>query len=192
VQSVKIVVLEDTVLTVKNVKQVSIVHHRRTIPRPVLHAILEGINLTLDKQTVFHAHQESINTLKEKKHVWIVKLDVRPTLSATIKVNVCSVPLVKRLHELVVQSVRIVVLAGMAMSVSCAKRGSIVNLLWTILKPVLHAKLDDTNQTLGKQTAFHAHLVNTSIAKEKTHVWIVRLDVRPTLLRTMHQSVMHV
>ena len=158
----------------------------------MLNVILDDTNQTLGKQAAFHAHLVNTSIAKEKKHVWIVKLDVRPTLSATIKVNVCSVPLVKRLHELVVQSVRIVMLAGMAMSVSCAKRGSIVNLLWTILKPVLHAKLDDTNQTLGKQTAFHAHLVNTSIAKEKTHVWIVRLDVRPTLLRTMHQSVMHV
>jgi hypothetical protein len=154
--------------------------------------LLDFLYKILAKPTVFHVRQENVNTSKEKKHVWIVKLDVRPTLSATIKVNVCSVPLVNRLHELVVHSVKIVVLADMVIGVSCAKRGSIVNLLRTTPRPALNVVLVDTNRTMGKQAAFHAHLVNTSIAKEKTHVWIVRLDVRPTLLGTMHQSVVHV
>ena len=69
----------------------------------------------MDKQAAYHAHQENINTLKEKKHVQIVKLDVQRISQATIKANVCCVPLVKRLHALAVQSVKIVVLAGMMM-----------------------------------------------------------------------------
>jgi hypothetical protein len=69
VQSVKIVELEDTVTGVKNVKLVNTAPLRRTILRPVLHAELGGINLTLDKQAVFHAHLENTNMSKENIHV---------------------------------------------------------------------------------------------------------------------------
>ena len=66
VQSVRIVVLEDMVLIVKNVKLVSIEPLRLMILRPVPHAVLDGTNRTLDKQAAFHAHQENINMLKER------------------------------------------------------------------------------------------------------------------------------
>jgi len=85
------------------------------------------------QRIVFRVRQESINILKEKKHVRSVKLDVRPTLQATIKVNVCCVPLVKRLHDLVVQSVKIVVLASMVVVAKNANLVSIAHLRQTIL-----------------------------------------------------------
>jgi hypothetical protein len=66
---------------------------------------------------------------------------------------------------MVVQSVKIVVLGCMVMGVSCAKRGSIVFLLWTILRPVFHALLEDINQTLGKQTAYRVHQENINTLK---------------------------
>ena len=91
VQSVKIVELENTVTDVKNANLVNIAPLRRTILRPVLHAELGGINLTLDKQAVFHVHLENINTLKEKKNVSIVKLDVRRTLLGTMQQSVVHV-----------------------------------------------------------------------------------------------------
>ena len=69
VQSVKIVELEDTVTGVKNANLVNIAHLLRTIRRRVSHAALEDINQILAKQSVFHAHQESTSTMKQKKHV---------------------------------------------------------------------------------------------------------------------------
>ena len=80
VLSVKIVVPEDMVIAAKNVKLDSIAHPHQTMPRRVRYAVLGGINLTLDKQAAYHAHLESTNTLKEKKHVQIVRLDDRQTL----------------------------------------------------------------------------------------------------------------
>ena len=80
VQNVKIVVLEDMVIVAKNVKLDSIAHLRQTMPRRVRYAVLGGINLTLDKQAAFRAHQESINISKEQKHVLTAKLDDRQTL----------------------------------------------------------------------------------------------------------------
>jgi hypothetical protein len=69
VQSVKIAVPVDMAMVVKNVKLDSIVHLRQTIPRHVSIAVSEDINLTMGKQAVFHAHQESTSTLKERKGV---------------------------------------------------------------------------------------------------------------------------
>ena len=91
VQSVKIVELEDTVTGVKNANLVNIAPLRRTILRPVLHAELGGINLTLDKRAVYHAHLENISTLKEKTRVQIVRLDVRRTLLGTMQQSVVHV-----------------------------------------------------------------------------------------------------
>ena len=109
-----------------------------------------------------------------------------------IKVNVRCVPSVRRLHEMVAQSVKIVVLVDMVMVVKNVKLVNIAPLRRTILRPVLHAELGGINLTLDKRAVYHAHLENISTLKEKTRVQIVRLDVRRTLLRTMQQSVMHV
>jgi hypothetical protein len=103
-------VLAGSVIVAKNVNLVNIEPLHLMILRPVPHAVLDGTNRTLDKQAVVCAHQESINILKEKKHVWIVKLDGQRTFQATIKMNVCCVPLVKNLHELAALNVKIVVL----------------------------------------------------------------------------------
>jgi hypothetical protein len=65
----------------------------------------------LEQPTVCRARQENTNISKEQNHVWTVEWDVRPTLLATIKMNVCSVLLAKRRHEKVAQSVKIVALA---------------------------------------------------------------------------------
>ena len=120
-QSVKIVVLVDMVMVAKNAKLDSIVPLLWTFPRPVLCVALDGISPILGKQFVFRVRLANIKTLKEKRNVLIAKLDVRQTLLGTIKANVCCVPLVKRLHELVVQSVRIVVPVGMAMAAKNVK-----------------------------------------------------------------------
>jgi hypothetical protein len=100
--------------------------------------------------------------------------------------------LVKRLHELAVQSVKIVVLASMVMVAKNANQVSIAHLLRTILQPVPHVIAEDFNQTQANQAAFHAHQESTNISKEKKHVQIVKLDVQPILQGTMHQSVVHV
>jgi hypothetical protein len=71
--------------------------------------------------TVCPARQESINISNENKHVQSAKLGARPTLQAMIKVNVCCVQLAKRLHELAVQSVEIVVRASMVMAAKNVK-----------------------------------------------------------------------
>jgi hypothetical protein len=136
VQSVRIVVLADMVMVAKNVKLGSIEHLLLVIPRHVLHAVLDDTNPMLGKQAAFYVHQENTNISKEHKHVRTVKLDVRPTLLVTIKANVCCVPSVKRLHELAVQSVKIVVQASMVKGVKCAKLGSIERLLLKIQQRV--------------------------------------------------------
>jgi hypothetical protein len=108
----------------------------RTRRQIVWHVQLDLYRQKLVQRIVFRARQESINIRKEKKSVQIVKLDVQQTLLETIKAIVCCVPLVKRLHDLAVQSVKIVVLAGMVLIVKNVKPGSIVSLLWTIQQAV--------------------------------------------------------
>ena len=144
------------------------------------------------QRIVFRVRQESINILKEKKHVRSVKLDVRPTLQATIKTNVCCVLLVKRLQELAVQNVKIVVLEDMVMVASSAKLDNIAHPRQTMPRRVRYAILGGINLTLDKQAAFRAHLENTNISKEQKHVWTVKLDDRRTLLKTIRQSAMPV
>ena len=95
-----------------------------------------------------------------------------------IKVNVCCVPSVSRLHETVAQSVKIVVQEDMAMVAKNAKLASIVPLRQTILRHVLAAVLEGINLTMVKQAVFHVHLESTSTLKEKRHVQIVRWDVQ--------------
>ena len=141
---------------------------------------MEDINRTLDKQAVVCAHQESINILKEKKHVWIVKLDGQRTFQATIKMNVCCVLSVKRLHEMAVQIVKIVALEDMVMVAKNANLVNIVPLHWTILQHVSHAVSEDINPTLAKRIVFRVHQESINILKEKKNVWTVRSDVRRT------------
>ena len=130
--------------------------------------------------------------LKEKKHVQIVIWDVRQTLLGMMKVNVCCVLSVRRLHELAVLNVKIVVLEDTVMVAKNVKLVNIVPLLRVILRLVLTALLVDTNLTWGKQAVYHVHLENTNTLKEKKHVQTVKLDVQQTLLGTMQQTVMHV
>ena len=80
-----------------------------------------------------------------------------------IKANVCYALLVKRLREQAVQSVKIVVLAGMVMVVKNVKLVSIERLRWMILRPVSTAELDNTNLTLVKQVAFRVHQESINI-----------------------------
>ena len=87
-----------------------------------------------------------------------------------IKANVCCVPSVRRLHEMVAQSVKIVVLVDMVMVVKNANLVSIVPRRLMTLRPVLHAVLECLNQTLGKQAAYHVHQENINMLKEKKHV----------------------
>ena len=84
--------------------------------------------------------------------------------------NVRYVLLVRRLHELVVQSVKIVVQEDMAMVAKNAKLGSIVPLRQTILQHVPHVTLDSINLMPDKQAVFHAHRESISILKEKKRV----------------------
>jgi hypothetical protein len=131
---------------------------------------LDDTNLTMSKQAVYHAHLENTNTLKEKKSVQIVRWDARRTLSVTMKANVCCVPLVKKLHELVVQSVKIVVLADMVTVAKNVKLANTAPLHRMILRHVLHAVLDGINQTRDKQAVFRARRESTNILKEKRNV----------------------
>ena len=121
----------------------------------------------MGKRAVYHAHLESINTLKEKKHVQIVKLDVQPISQATIKVNVCYVPLDNRLHELAVLNVKIVVLAGSVVIARNAKLANTAPLHRTILRHVLHAVLEDINPMLVKQFVFRVRLESINTLKER-------------------------
>ena len=84
-----------------------------------------------------------------------------------IKANVCCVPSVRRLHEMVAQSAKIVVLVDMVMVAKNANLVNIVLLHLMSLKPVPHAVLDGTNRTLDKQAAFHAHQENINMLKER-------------------------
>jgi len=81
--------------------------------------------------------------------------------------------LVKKLHELVVQSVKIVVREDMVMVVEIAKLVSIVPLRLMILSHVLHAVLDDTNQTLDTQFVFRARQESIASWKAFQNVLIV-------------------
>ena len=125
------------------------------------------------QRTAFRARPENINISKGKKRVQIVKLDDRPTLLETIKLNVCCVLSVKRRHDLAVQSAKTVVLDGMAMVVKNAKLGSIAHLLRTTLRRVRYALMEDINLPMDKQAVFHVHLESTSILKERNSVQIV-------------------
>ena len=109
-----------------------------------------------------------------------------------IKTNVCCVLSVRRLHELVVQNVKIVVLEDMVIVAKNVKLDSIAHLRQTMPRRVRYAVLGGINLALGKQAAFRAHLESTNTLKEKKHVQIVRLDDRQTLLGIMQQTVMHV
>jgi hypothetical protein len=173
VQSVKIVVLASMAMIAKNAKQANIACLPRTIQRPVSNVVLGDTNRILAKQAAFHVHQESINILKGKRHAQIVRWDVRRTLSVTIKVNVCCVPLVKKLHDLVVQSVKIVVLASMVMVVKHAKLDSIARLLWTAPRPVPHAIVDGINLVLGKQAVSRVRQESIATRKGFQNVLIV-------------------
>ena len=133
----------------------------------------------LVQRIVYHVRPESISTLKEKKHVWFVKLDAQRTSQATIKVHVLYVLSVNKRHELVVQSVKIVVLADMELAAKIATKANIANRLVTIQRSAATVVVDGTNQTLDKQAVFRARLENINTLKEKKHVWTVKLDVQP-------------
>ena len=94
-------------------------------------------------------------------------MDVQLALLATIKANVCCVQSVKRRRELVVQSVRIVVLEDMVLIVKNVKLVSIVPLRLMILRRVRCAVLDGINLTRGKQAAYHVRLENINMLKER-------------------------
>ena len=132
------------------------------------------------QRIVFRVRQESINILKEKKHVQIVKMDVRRTLLATIKASVCCVLSGRRHHELAVLSANIVALEDMVLVASSAKQVNIANLRWTILRLVPIAVSEDINLTMGKQAAFHAHQEGINTLKEKRHVWTAKWEGQPT------------
>ena len=106
--------------------------------------------------------------------------------------NVYCVPLAKRLHELAVQSVKIVVRADTVMGAKNANLVNTVPLLCTILRRVRCAVLEGISLTMGKQAVYHAHLESINISKEQKNVWTAKLDDRRTLPGTMHQSVAHV
>ena len=97
-----------------------------------------------------------------------------------MKVNVCCVLSVRRLHELAVLNVKIVVLAGSVVIARNAKLANTAPLHRMILRHVLHAVLDGINQTRDKQAAFHVHLEGANTLKEKKIVRTVQLDVRRT------------
>ena len=107
-------------------------------------------------------------------------MDVRPTLQATIKMNVCCVLLAKRLHELVVQNVKIVVLEDMVIVAKNVKLDSIAHPRQTMPRRVRFAVLGGINLALDKQAAFRAHLESTNISKEKKHAWNAKWDGQPT------------
>jgi hypothetical protein len=87
-----------------------------------------------------------------------------------MKVNVCCVLSVRRLHELAVLNVKIVVLEDMVLVAKNVNLVNIVPLLWTILRRVRYAVLEGINLTMGKQAVFRARRESTSILKEKKHV----------------------
>jgi len=91
-----------------------------------------------------------------------------------IKVNVYYVLSVKRLHVLAVQSVKIVVLVGMATVVRRAIMVNIASLLWKILRPVLNVILDDINQALVKQAVFRVLQAHIRTKQERTNAYHVQ------------------
>ena len=88
--------------------------------------------------------------------------------------NVCCVPLVKKLHELVVQSVKIVVLASMVIVVKIAMPVSIAHLRQTILRPVPHVLLEGINLMMGKLAVFLAHQDRIRTKQSKLLAYHVR------------------
>jgi len=103
--NVKIVVLVNTAMAAKNVSQVNIAVRLKTIQLPVVTVAVENFKQISDRQVAFRAYLGSINIIKEKMDVWIVKSDVQPISQAMIKVHVHYVLLVKRLRDLVLLSV---------------------------------------------------------------------------------------
>jgi hypothetical protein len=91
-----------------------------------------------------------------------------------IKVIVCCVLSVRRLHELAVQSAKIVVLVDMVIVAKNVKLDSIAPLHQTTPQRVRYVVLGGINLTLDKQAVFCAHLESTNISKAKKHVQIAR------------------
>jgi len=118
-------------------------------------------------------------------------LDVPPTLQATIKVNVCYVLLVRRLHELAVQSVKIVVLEDMVMVAKNVKLDSIAPLLWTILKDVLTAVLGSLNQMMGKRAVYLVYLahIKMNLANQYARNATLVCFVDPKILSVVNVQV---
>ena len=90
-----------------------------------------------------------------------------------IKVNVRCVTPVRRLHELAVQSVKIVELEDTVTGVKNANLVNIVPLRLMILRYVLTAFLEDTNLTLGKQAVFRVRQESIATWKGFQNVLIV-------------------
>jgi hypothetical protein len=143
------------------------------------------------QRTAFRARPENINISKGKKRVQIVKLDDRPTLLETIKLNVCCVLSVKRLHELAVQNVKTVVPVDMVMVAKSANLVDIVPLPWTTQRPVLHAVLECLNQTLDKQAVSPVSLAHIKTNLVNQYAKNVTQDcfVDPKMLSVLNVQV---
>jgi hypothetical protein len=92
--------------------------------------------------------------------------------------------LAKRLHELVVQNVKIVVLEDMVMVAKNVKLDSIVPLLWTILRRVCCAVLEGINLTLAKRAVSLVCRVHTKTNLVSRNAKIAKQDcfVDPKML----------
>ena len=108
-----------------------------------------------------------------------------------IKVNVRCVPLVRRLHELALQSVKIVVLEDMVMVAKHVKLDSIAPLLWTILKDVLTAVLGSLNQMMGKRAVYLVYLahIKTNLANQYARNATLVCFVDPKILSVVNVQV---
>jgi len=137
-------------------------------------------NQKKDKHIAFRARPESTNNLKDKKHVWIVKLDVQPISQATFKVHVHYVLLVNRRHDLAVLNVKIVVLEDMVMDAKHVNQDNIANRLGTIQRSVVTVVVEDFKQILDKPVAFRARQVNVSINLDSKCVLIATVDTQRT------------
>ena len=108
-----------------------------------------------------------------------------------IKVNVRCVPLVRRLHELALQSVKIVVLVDTVMVAKNANLASIAPLLWTILKDALTAVLGSLNQMMGKRAVSLVYLAHIKMNLVNQYVKNVTQDciVDPKMLSVANVRV---
>ena len=120
-----------------------------------------------------------------------MRLDVRQILLVTIKANVCCVLLVRRLHEPAVQNVKIVALEDMVMVAKNANLVSIAHLHQTIPRPVLHAVLEDTNRTLGKQAVSPVSLapIKTNLVNQYAKSATLDCFVDQKMLAVVHVRV---